>query len=86
MILMNPRGIVIAALGLGTALALSWSNTLDPYPALMIMGLIFLVMDLGIRRPQEARDLVTLEEGGHFFFIPFWLVGIIVMIGYTFFW
>jgi len=86
MLILNLKAFVVILVGAGISLGLSWSGYLDATPALMLMGLIFLVMDLGIRRPKEPKDLFSLKEGAHLFFIPMWIIGIVVMVGYAFFW
>jgi len=85
-IIMNWKGFVIAIAGLGIAFGLRAAGLLDTTPALLLMGLLFIVLDLVARRPEEAKELFGLEDGGHFFFVPMWIIGIIAIVGFGFFW
>ncbi len=85
-IIWNGKAFVTLIVGAAITLPLSWGGYLDSNIALILMGLIIMVLDLGIRRPQEAKDLFSTTEGGHLFYIPVWIVGIITMIGFAFFW
>ena len=85
-LIINPKGFLNVIVSLGTALGLRVAGYIDPQPALIMMGALLFVIDVAIRRPQGAKDLFHPDDGGHFFFIPMWIIGIIAMVGYAFIW
>lgn len=80
LLIMNPKGAVNAIASFVIVLPLSWGNYIEETPGWILLGLLFLMFDLVIRRPEDVKDLFNPDTGGHFFFIPMWLIGIITMI------
>jgi len=77
---MNLKGFLNGIISLGIVLGLRFKEIIDPTPAAILLGALLLIIDLAIRQPQEVKDLFHPDNGGHFFFIPVWIIGILAMV------
>ena len=80
LLIINPKGVLNVIASFVIVLPLSWGNYIEETPGFILLGLLFMMFDLVIRRPDEVKDLFHPDTGGHFFFIPMWIIGIIAMV------
>ncbi|HEV7671402.1 MAG TPA: hypothetical protein VGS22_23025 [Thermoanaerobaculia bacterium] len=78
MIIFNFIGIGMVAIGFGVAFGIgSLLGLTAEGPLMMIAGPLLLVLDLGYRAKKQPPNWFHPRSGGHLFWLPVWIWGLI---------
>ncbi len=77
----NVKGLVVVLLGVGLGIGLSLSPTTKPFAVFAaIIAAMLIDVWMRLRSEDHDRPMIHPDAGGHIWFAPLWVVGIVLFV------